>query len=137
MRTNTLLWSLTHTAREKSRVHTVGFVALAVSILSSSTSTSFAKQLGQSLSPLSLLLLSELLALTFTCLSFGIVPIVREFLRLKRKDFFPLVTVGITNSIVAPLLVFQGLRFTQAANTELFMRTEMLFLFVLAERVFL
>ena len=60
----------------------IGWVFLAVSILAGSTSPSFAKQLTTSFSPLSLLFVSEILLITFSMLSFGLVPIIRKITEL-------------------------------------------------------
>lgn len=123
MHTNTL---------KKTRYKAIGWMSLAIAILAGSTSTTFAKLLGTTLSPLTLLLLSESIVLMFTILSFGFVPLIEELFSVKKKYISPLLLVGITNSIIAPLLVFTGLHVADAVNAELFLRSSSFFLFVYA-----
>ncbi|MAE68276.1 MAG: DMT family transporter [Candidatus Peribacteraceae bacterium] len=119
-------------AKQKVRSTTVGWISLAIAIIAGSTSTPFAKVLGTSLSPLTLLLLSESIVLIFTILSFGFLPLLEELLAIKKKHIAPLISIGITNSIIAPLLIFTGLHVADAVNAELFLRSSSFFLFIYA-----
>jgi drug/metabolite transporter (DMT)-like permease len=110
----------------------LGWIALSVAILAGSTSVTFATALAGALSPLSMLFISEALTMLFTVLSFGLFPILRRISRLKRKHMLPILFVGLSNSVVAPLLAFTGLRMTGPINAELFMRAEDIFLILLA-----
>lgn len=116
----------------KSRSISIGWIGLTIAIICGSTSTTFAKQLTSAFSPLSLLFVSESIVLLFTVLSFGIVPLIEELIKHRKKYFFPLFFVGITNSVIAPLLVFTGLHLSQAINAELYLRTYGIFLFIFA-----
>ena len=111
---------------------TVGWIMLFGAIIAGSTSTTFAKELSTAFSPLSLLVLSEMIVLTFTILSFGFFPLLKEVLSIKKKYIPALLLVGFTNSIVAPILVFTGLHMTQAVNAELYLRSYSFFLFIYA-----
>ena len=119
-------------AKKRVRSTTVGWISLIIAIVAGSTSTPFAKVLGTSLSPLTLLLLSESIVLLFTVLSFGFVPLLEEIVKIKKKHIAPLISIGITNSIVAPLLIFTGLHLADAVNAELFLRSSSFFLFIYA-----
>ena len=119
-------------SKTKTHSSTIGWISLAIAIIAGSTSTPFAKVLGTSLSPLTLLLLSESVVLLFTVLSFGFVPLVEELFSIKKKYISPLIIVGFTNSIIAPLLVFTGLHVANAVNAELFLRSSSFFLFIYA-----
>jgi len=116
----------------RARSTTIGWIMLFGAIIAGSTSTTFAKELSTAFSPLSLLILSELIVLTFTVLSFGFFPLLHEVFSIKKKYLPALLLVGITNSIVAPMLVFTGLHMTQAVNAELFLRSYSFFLFIYA-----
>lgn len=113
------------------RSHLIGWTALAIVILASATFSSFAKQLSAVLSPLSLLFVGELCIVFFVLLSFGTVPILQELRKLKRTHILPL--LGLSFLVTAGLLLwFTALKSTEAANAELFGRSEMLFLLLLA-----
>ncbi|MDD4319804.1 MAG: DMT family transporter [Candidatus Peribacteraceae bacterium] len=113
----------------------LGWSALAGTIAAGSTYNAFAKVLTDSLSPLSLVILGELLALLFLVLWFGAVPLLRECRALPRRTIMPLLAVGLLSGTIAPLLLFAGLRETGAVNAVLFGNTEMLFLLLLAVAV--
>ena len=131
MHTNTL--SIPFLGSDKKvKAISIGWIALTVAVLAGSTSTTFAKELSGTFSPLSLLVISESIVLLFTVLSFGFIPLMNAVLSVKKKYIPALLIVGITNSIVAPLFVFTGLQMTQAVNAELFSRSYSLFLFVYA-----
>ncbi|OGJ66058.1 hypothetical protein A3B61_01985 [Candidatus Peribacteria bacterium RIFCSPLOWO2_01_FULL_53_10] len=121
--------------RETSSGKAVGWVALTVCVLAGSTSVTFATALAGALSPLSMLFISEALAMLFTVLSFGLFPLLRRITKLKRKQMLPIFLVGVSNSVIAPLLAFTGLRMTGPINAELFIRAEDIFLVLLAVAV--
>ena len=131
MYTKTLTFPLFGTDR-KSKSIVIGWVGLSIAILCASTSTTYAKILTGALSPLTLLFVSESIVLIFTVLSFGFVPIIEELFKKRKRYLFPLILVGITNSIIAPLLIFTGLQMSQAINAELYLRTYAIFLFIFA-----
>ena len=82
------------------------------------------------LSPLSMLFVSEILMLFFAVISFGLIPIINKFIRLKPAHMIAMFEAGITNGIIAPYLWFLGLSRTTAVNAEIFGRSEMLFLII-------
>ena len=118
----------------------IGWLALSTCVLAGATFNSFAKALSPSLSPLSLVFVSELLVLLFVLMSYGAVPIVKTCVRLPRKDALALVAMGCISGLAGPLLWFTGLSITTAVNAGFFGRSEMVFLLVggtlfLGERV--
>jgi drug/metabolite transporter (DMT)-like permease len=117
---------------KKARSISIGWIALVCAVLAGSTSITFAKELGAVFSPMSLLVLSESIVLLFTVLSFGFLPLIEEVISIKKKYIPALLVVGITNSIIAPLLVFTGLHMSKAVNAELFLRSYSIFLFIYA-----
>lgn len=122
----------TKTKTTRSKAKTLGWIGLIVAIVCASTSTTYAKMLTASLSPLSLLFLSESIVLLFTAMSFGIVPIIEDLFKHGKKLVAPLLVVGIANSVIAPMLVFTGLHMSKAINAELYLRTYGIFLFIFA-----
>lgn len=116
----------------KPRYETIGWIAMTGTILAGSTYSSFAKDLTNVFSPLSLVVFSEILTLAFVFLSFGLIPIARELFALPRSRILPLLGIGILSGTIAPLLIFTGLSSTAAVNATLFGNTEMLFLLLLA-----
>ncbi|MDD3896613.1 MAG: DMT family transporter [Candidatus Peribacteraceae bacterium] len=119
-------------AATRTRGMTVGWSALSVMILAGSTTSSFGKQLTGTFSPLSMLLVSELLMLLFAVFSFGGIPLVHKLLKQKPHTLLALLSIGVINGGVAPYLWFSGLSRTSAINTQLFGMTEMLFLMIFA-----
>jgi drug/metabolite transporter (DMT)-like permease len=109
-----------------------GWAALAGTILAGSTGVTFAAALAGALSPLSMLFISETLMLLFTALSFGLFPLLKRLRKIKRRAIVPILLVALSNSVVAPLLAFTGIRSTGPVNAELFMHTHDLFLMILA-----
>jgi len=101
-------------------------------VLSGSTSTTFAKILAGHFSPFSLLFVSEFITLIFTVLSFGLVPLLRQLTKLEKGEIVPLILTCLSNSVFAPILIFIGLRYTNAVNAELFLSSNTLFMFLLA-----
>lgn len=113
------------------RSHLIGWTALTIVILASATFSSFAKQLSEVLSPLSLLFVGEIFIVFFVLLSFGAFPIIQELRKLQTRHIFPL--LGLSLLVICGLLLwFTALKTTEAANAELFGRSEMLFLLLLA-----
>ncbi|MDD5469272.1 MAG: DMT family transporter [Candidatus Peribacteraceae bacterium] len=119
-------------AAARTRGMTVGWSALSVMILAGSTTSSFGKQLTGTFSPLSMLLVSELLLLLFALFSFGIIPMVHKLLKQKKRTLLALLSIGVINGGVAPFLWFNGLSRTSAINTQLFGMTEMIFFMIFA-----
>lgn len=127
-----LLHPLAFWRRPTPTVLAIGWMALAANVVVGSMSTSFTKELTGAFSPLSLLFLGEFLTWSFTVLSFGFIPLMREVLSLKRSMIIPLFLVGLCSSILGPLLAFAGLMTTKAMNAELYMRSDTLFVVILA-----
>ncbi len=100
--------------------------------MAGATYNSFAKVLSPSLSPLSLVFVSELLVLLFVFVSFGAVPIVRSCKELTRKDAGWLLVIGTINGLIGPGLWFTGLAMTSAVNAGFFGKVEMVFLLTCA-----
>lgn len=118
--------------RKSQSVEYAGVFCLIMVLFTSSTSASFGKQLSAVFSPLSMLFLAEVMVFTSTIFAFGFLPIVRKVMKLQKKQILCLITIGLCNSVAAPLLAFSGLRMTSAINAELFASTESLFLILLA-----
>lgn len=114
------------------RASLIGVIALTVTVLTGSTTTTFSKILSESLSPFSLLFISEFITLAFTIFSFGFINLIEEFLAIKKRDYFPILLVGVANSVLAPVLIFTGLRYTSAVNGELSLGSNILFMFIFA-----
>ncbi len=110
----------------------IGWTALGVSVIAGGTTNAFAKVLGTWLSPISLLFLSEVLMCAFVLFSFGLMPTLRKLSRVPKAWFAPMVLVGLLNSTLAPMLLFQGLQRSSAINVSLFSNSEMVFLILLA-----
>jgi len=106
----------------------VGGVSLAISIIASSTYSGFAKNVSSALSPLTLLFVAQLLIVFFIFLSFGALPSMKRLSSLNKKQFVPLVLLGVLNGVVAPLLWFTGIESTTAVNAALFGKMEAFFL---------
>lgn len=127
--------------RETFASRSIGWIALSVMILASSTHNSFSKALTEALSPLSIVFLSEFLTAFFIFLSFGTLPTIRTLLHVHQKEIAPLLLFGILNGIIAPFFLFTGLQYTTAVNGELFGRWEVIAFiffgyFLLGERHF-
>lgn len=113
-------------------VEAIGWTSFVLSIITGATSTPFAKQLSGFISPISMVFLSELSVLCFMVLSFGLVPLIRAVFRIHRDAIVPLLGFSILNSIIAPILVFIGMQQTSAVNSELFLRSQTVFLLFFA-----
>ncbi len=99
--------------------HKLGLTLAFVSLLSNGSFNALAKGLTPYLSPLSLLLISEVLTACFVILTFGLVPLIKEFMRLNAKTIFICLGIGLLNSALAPLLWFKGLSLTTAVNASI------------------
>lgn len=125
-------WALPFGRRDRDSTRIVGWTALCVCVLAAGTYNTFAKILTGSLSPLTLFFLSELLTGFFVLLSFGVMPVLSSFVKLKRKDLLSMIAVGLTSGTMAPLLLFSGLRMSTAVNASLFGGMEPVFMLLLA-----
>lgn len=110
----------------------LGWFFLTTNILFTATYNVFGKILTSALSPITLLFVSECLTIFFVILSFGLVPMLQKLREIPRKQFAPMLTIGLCNGVVGPLLWFTGLAHTTATNAVLLGNTEMMFLGVLA-----
>jgi drug/metabolite transporter (DMT)-like permease len=125
-------WPLSKRREKPMSERAVGGVALVTSTLAGSTYNSFAKPLTGIFSPLSLLFVSELLTSFFVVLSFGVVPTVKEVLKLKREHVIPLLAVGLLSSVIGPMLWFLSLSMTSAVNASLFGKVDLVIMMLLA-----
>ncbi len=129
-------WPLTRfffheTLKEKS----AGGIALGVSIVSGSTFNAFAKSLSTTLSPLSLLFVSELLSIFFIFFSFGLLPIMRGIGRLHHRQWLWLAVLALCSGIAGPLLLFTGITYTSAINVGFFGKMQIIFMLILSRIV--
>lgn len=118
--------------KEPASNETLGWVFLSANIMFTSTYNIFAKMLSNALSPLSILFFSELLTIFFTLFFFGTVPVLKHLWELPRSKLAPMLTIGVTNGIVGPLLWFSGLHNTTAVNAALFGNAEMMLMMLMA-----
>lgn len=125
-------WPLLRWRKEPLSHTAIGWVALGVAIAGGSTFNGFAKVLTGALSPLSLLVLSEVLTLTFVMVTFGLLPTVKQLLSLKKNQVVPMLLMGVCSGICGPMLWFTGLEYTGAINAAFFGKMEVVFLIVLA-----
>ncbi len=98
------------------------------SVIFNGTYNAFAKGLTDFLSPVSLLLLSELLTAGFVILGIGIVPLMRILGKMRGKEFMAAMLVGALSSGIGPLLWFQGLSETTAVNASLLNGSSIIFM---------
>lgn len=125
-------WPFVEFRKDASRSETLGWMFLSSNIIFSATYNIFAKLLSEALSPLSLLFFSEALTIFFTLFFFGALPVVRQILHLPRRQLAPMLTIGLTNGILGPILWFSGLHNTSAVNASLFGNAEMMFMMFMA-----
>ncbi len=109
-----------------------GWIALAISTLSGSTFTAYAKILTTALSSLSLMFVSEILTAFFVILSYGFVPIFKRFIHMHRRDMMWLALVAFLNGVAGPMLLFAGLYYTTAVNAVFFSNIQLVFIVVMA-----
>lgn len=121
-----------HWTRSARHSENIGWAFLMVSILSGATYSAFAKSLTSVFSPLSLIFVSEVLTLFFLLFSFGVIPTIRQMLRIRRDMVTPLLVIGLTSGTLAPLFWFTGLHHTSAVNAALFGNAELVFMLLLA-----
>lgn len=108
-----------------------GYFFLLLTIIGGSTFSVFARQLSMIFSPLSMLFIGEVSIVLFVLLSYGFLPILRQFLSLKVSETFLLLFFSAL--IIAGLgLWYMGLETTEAVNAELLGRTETLFTILFA-----
>lgn len=96
------------------------------------TYNALAKGLTPFLSPMTLLLLSEMLTAVFIVMTFGLVPLLKKFVKMDRASIRMSIVVGLINSAVAPLLWFTGLTYTTAVNATMLSSAEMVCVLVLS-----
>ncbi|MBP7114491.1 MAG: DMT family transporter, partial [Candidatus Peribacteraceae bacterium] len=94
-----------------------------------------AKGLTPFLSPMTLLLLSETLTAAFIILTFGLVPLLKKFVKMDAKSIRMAIIVGLMNSAVAPLLWFTGLSYTTAVNATMLSSAEVVSVLVLSHYI--
>lgn len=120
-------WPYVEWKRETLSSPAIGWISLGVMVVAASTYNSFAKTLTDSLSPMTLVCLSELLTAFFVLFSFGALPMVRKMFTLRDSFLLPMFAIGILSGVIAPLLWFAGLHQTTAVNAALFGNAEMIF----------
>ncbi|MCK5021085.1 MAG: DMT family transporter, partial [Candidatus Peribacteraceae bacterium] len=101
-------------------------------LIAASTYPSFGKQLTNTFSPVTVLFVSEILGGIFVSIYFGLIPLIKEFRSLKKRNRMLLLANGALSGVLAPYFWFKGLHTTSAVNAELFSRSEMLFLILLS-----
>lgn len=115
--------------RERSQ-YTLGLTLAFGTLLVTGTYNSLAKGLMPFLSPMSLLVLSEALTGVFVIATFGLVPLLREFMKLDGKSLRMCIVIGLLNSAVAPLLWFTGLARTSAVNASILSSVDIIFILI-------
>ncbi len=91
------------------------------------TFSALAKGLTEYLTPVALLVISELLTAFFVSISIGLVPIIRTIVRMKPHILLVAIAVGLLNSGLAPFLWFTGLSMTTAVNASLISSIDVIF----------
>ncbi|OGJ68055.1 hypothetical protein A2947_01005, partial [Candidatus Peribacteria bacterium RIFCSPLOWO2_01_FULL_54_110] len=108
-----------------------GYFFLSLTILGGSTFSVFARQLSAIFSPLSMLFVGEISIVIFVLLSYGFLPMLWQFLSLKRRSTLSLLLFS--TLVIAGLgLLYMGLRTTEAVNAELIGKTETFFTILFA-----
>lgn len=110
----------------------IGLTLAFGSLVCAGTYSALAKSLTPFLSPMSLLILSEGLTAAFIVMTFGLVPLLREFLRMDVRSVALAIVIGFLNSVIAPLLWFSGLAHTSAVNASMLSATEIIFIVIFA-----
>lgn len=113
----------------------VGGIALTIAIITSSTYVPLGKELSGAVTPLTLVLISEVFILFFTMMSFGIVSLGKEIADVRKKEVLPIVAFGLFG-LISNILFFTGMQMTTAVNAELFTRSRVLFGVVLSALFF-
>lgn len=91
------------------------------------TYNAFAKTLTVYLSPISLLLLSEALTALFVVITIGLLPLTQILFKSTGKHILVAIAIGILSSGIAPLLWFNGLTQTSAANASILAGSTVIF----------
>lgn len=125
-------WPFIRLRQGNTTLMTVGWIFLSVNLFATATYNIFAKILTAQLSPITLLFVSELLTVFFTLFSFGFLPTLKKLFATPRKFVAPMLTIGLCNGIIAPMLWFSGLANTTATNGALLGNAENMFLAILA-----
>lgn len=107
-----------HTAYEKHQYH-LGIVLGFGALLWNGTYNALAKGLTPFLSPITLLLISEMLTAFFILITFGLFPLIRELKKMDAKSIWIALFIGLLCSAVAPLFFFTGLARTSAINASM------------------
>lgn len=103
----------------KSNERQLGMILGFGTLLWSGSYVALAKGLTPFLSPITLLLLSETLVAIYIVMTFGLVPLLRELLKMTPTAVGIAMIVGLLNSAIMPYLWFTGLSMTSAANASL------------------
>lgn len=111
---------------------TTGWISLAISTISGSTFTAFAKVLTSALSSLSLMFLSEALTAFFVLFSYGFLPVIKKLTHLHERDLYWLSFIAFLNGVVGPIFLFAGLYYTSAVNAAFYSNMQIVFIVVLA-----
>lgn len=120
---------LTHEGHERRLGLMLAFGAL----IWTGTFNALAKGLTPYLSPMTLLLLSEALTATFIVMTFGLVPLMKELLRMDRSTFRICILYGLLNSALAPLFWFTGLKYTSAVNASILSSADVVAVLILSQ----
>lgn len=130
--TNTKFWPFSSRKAGGLTSENIGWIFLITNIFAVSTYTIFAKVVMGQLSPLALLFVSELMTMMFILFSFGLVPTLKKLLHVQKKHWAPMITIGLVNGILGPILWFSGLQHSSATNAVLLGNAENMFLAILA-----
>lgn len=106
---------LTHEAQERR----LGLILAFGTLIWTGTYNALAKGLTPFLSPITLLILSEALTAMFIVMTFGLVPLLREFMKMDKRSIRICILYGLLNSAIAPLFWFTGLKYTSAINASI------------------
>ncbi len=100
----------------------------------------FAKGLTAHLTPMTLLIVSELLMAAVIVVTFGFVPLLKEAVKLPRKTVGIAIAFGFLSSAIVPMLWFTGLTQTTAVNASVLNTADLIAViifgyFLLGERI--
>ncbi|MDD5055008.1 MAG: DMT family transporter [Candidatus Peribacteraceae bacterium] len=114
----------------------LGYILAFGALIWGGTFNALAKGLTPYLSPVALLLISESLTALFIILTFGLVPLYREFKKMDAKSIGLSVLFGLVQSAIVPLLWFNGLARTSAINASILGNADMVFMLVFSWMIF-
>ncbi len=114
----------------------LGYILAFGALIWSGTYNALAKGLTPYLSPVSLLLVSESLTALFIILTFGLVPLYREFKKMDAQSIRISVLLGLVQSAIVPLLWFTGLAKTSAINASILGNADMVFMLIFSWIIF-